>query len=139
MDTLKPWWKGLVYSLSFFVVIVIQSFSFHALMHQTMSLGVRMRAALISAVFKKVFCRVEFYMKNVLQIFYHDSNKIYFVAITRNLASMLEFFYCMKVFISFLARILSWTLMDNGQNWCSLFCFTALLVSDLCIIHIYMS
>ncbi|XP_053385666.1 multidrug resistance-associated protein 1-like [Mercenaria mercenaria] len=53
VDSSKPVWKGYVYSVAFFAVISVQSFSFHFLMHQTMTIGIRMRSALISAVFKK--------------------------------------------------------------------------------------
>ncbi|XP_060605432.1 multidrug resistance-associated protein 1-like [Ruditapes philippinarum] len=53
VDSSKPTWKGYVYSAAFFLVISVQSFTFHFLMHQTMTIGIRLRSALISAVFKK--------------------------------------------------------------------------------------
>ncbi|KAK3589166.1 hypothetical protein CHS0354_018871 [Potamilus streckersoni] len=46
-------WKGYILACAFFCVIVMQSFFFHQLNHQSTSLSLRVRSALISAVFKK--------------------------------------------------------------------------------------
>ncbi|KAL4217443.1 hypothetical protein ACF0H5_023893 [Mactra antiquata] len=54
-DYSKPVWKGYIYSIAFFVVITIQSFTFHALLHQSLTIGIRVRAALISTILKKSF------------------------------------------------------------------------------------
>ncbi|KAL5019777.1 hypothetical protein ScPMuIL_002669 [Solemya velum] len=46
-------WKGYVYASSFFLVAVLQSCLFHQNFHYGMTLGMRIRSALISAVYKK--------------------------------------------------------------------------------------
>ncbi|XP_053400561.1 multidrug resistance-associated protein 1-like [Mercenaria mercenaria] len=52
-DSQKPMWKGFIYSGAFFVVITGQSFCFHVQAHQARTVGIRMRSALMSAVFQK--------------------------------------------------------------------------------------
>ena len=47
-------WKGYVYAASFFVVAFLQSCFFHQNFHIGMTLGMRMRSALIAAVYRKV-------------------------------------------------------------------------------------
>ncbi|XP_071095599.1 multidrug resistance-associated protein 1-like [Haliotis cracherodii] len=46
-------WKGYVYACSFFVVAVTQSCFFHQHFHISMTLGMRIKSAVISAVYKK--------------------------------------------------------------------------------------
>ncbi|XP_052813608.1 multidrug resistance-associated protein 1-like isoform X2 [Mya arenaria] len=52
-DSDQPQWKGYVYSAGFIVVIILQSLFFHNMTHKTMTLGIRVRSALISSIFKK--------------------------------------------------------------------------------------
>ena len=59
-----PDWKGYVMASAFLAVILMQSFAFHQLMFQSVNLGLRVRSALIAAIFKKV---------NVLVIYFVDS------------------------------------------------------------------
>lgn len=47
-------WKGYVYATGFFVIALLQSTFFHQNFHIGMTLGMRMRSALIAAVYKKV-------------------------------------------------------------------------------------
>jgi len=47
-------WKGYLLTAAFFVTVLMQSFMFHQLFHWSMTLGLRIRSALISAVYKKV-------------------------------------------------------------------------------------
>ncbi|XP_021341468.1 multidrug resistance-associated protein 1-like [Mizuhopecten yessoensis] len=49
-------WKGYVYAASFFVVATIQSLCFHQNFHIGMTTGMRIRSALITAVYKKSIC-----------------------------------------------------------------------------------
>lgn len=46
-------WKGYVYAASFFVVATVQSLCFHQNFHIGMTTGMRIRSALITAVYKK--------------------------------------------------------------------------------------
>lgn len=46
-------WKGYVLAVGFFVTILIQSIMFHQQSYWTMTLGLRVRAALVSAVYRK--------------------------------------------------------------------------------------
>ncbi|XP_056010332.1 multidrug resistance-associated protein 1-like isoform X2 [Ostrea edulis] len=46
-------WKGYVYATGFFVIALLQSTFFHQNFHIGMTLGMRMRSALIAAVYKK--------------------------------------------------------------------------------------
>jgi len=47
-------WKGYLLASGFFVTILFQSVMFHQQSYWTMTLGLRVRAALISAVYRKV-------------------------------------------------------------------------------------
>lgn len=47
-------WKGYVYALGFFLIALLQSTFFHQNFHIGMTLGMRIRSALIAAVYKKV-------------------------------------------------------------------------------------
>ena len=53
-DSARPDWKGYIMASAFLAVILIQSFTFHQLMFQSINLGLRVRSVLISAIFKKV-------------------------------------------------------------------------------------
>lgn len=46
-------WKGYVYALGFFIIALLQSTFFHQNFHIGMTLGMRIRSALIAAVYKK--------------------------------------------------------------------------------------
>lgn len=50
----QAYWKGYIYAGGFFVVVVLQSGFFNMMLYQSMSIGMRIRAALIDAIFKKV-------------------------------------------------------------------------------------
>ncbi|XP_052284442.1 multidrug resistance-associated protein 1-like isoform X2 [Dreissena polymorpha] len=52
-DTTQPTWKGYVYSVGFFAVSVLQGLLMHNMYHQSMTLGIKLRSTLISAIFKK--------------------------------------------------------------------------------------
>jgi len=47
-------WKGYLFASMFFVTALINSFFFHQLYHIGMTLGMRIKASLIAAVYKKV-------------------------------------------------------------------------------------
>lgn len=49
-----PEWKGYLYAALFFVTTVMTSVFFHQLFHIGMTLGMRIKAALIAAIYKKV-------------------------------------------------------------------------------------
>ncbi|XP_060079836.1 multidrug resistance-associated protein 1-like [Ylistrum balloti] len=49
-------WKGYVFAASFFVVAFVQSLCFHQNFHIGMTTGMRIRSALITAVYKKSLC-----------------------------------------------------------------------------------
>ncbi|XP_060068351.1 multidrug resistance-associated protein 1-like [Ylistrum balloti] len=46
-------WKGYVLTAGFFLTVLMQSFLFHQVFHKSTTLGLRVRAVLISAVYKK--------------------------------------------------------------------------------------
>ena len=50
----EPAWKGYVYACAFFVAAVTASIFFHQQFHIGMTLGMRIKSACISAVYKKV-------------------------------------------------------------------------------------
>lgn len=52
--TWKEDWKGYVLAAGFFVTVLMQSFFFHQLFYWSVALGLRIRACLVSAVYKKV-------------------------------------------------------------------------------------
>jgi ATP-binding cassette subfamily C (CFTR/MRP) protein 1 len=52
-------WKGYLFAALFFVSAVLNSFFFHQLFHIGMTLGMRVKAAVIAAVYEKVRCFVE--------------------------------------------------------------------------------
>ena len=47
-------WKGYLFASMFFVTAIVNSFFFHQLYHIGMTLGMRIKASLIAAVYKKV-------------------------------------------------------------------------------------
>ena len=47
-------WKGYMFAALFFVSAVINSFFFHQLFHIGMTLGMRIKAVVIAAVYEKV-------------------------------------------------------------------------------------
>ncbi|XP_041372529.1 multidrug resistance-associated protein 1-like [Gigantopelta aegis] len=49
----EPQWQGFIFASSFFVVAIIQSTFFHMQFHIGMSLGMRIKSTLISAIYKK--------------------------------------------------------------------------------------
>ncbi|XP_048728231.2 multidrug resistance-associated protein 1-like [Ostrea edulis] len=51
--TWKEDWKGYVLAAGFFVTVLMQSFFFHQLFYWSVALGLRIRACLVSAVYKK--------------------------------------------------------------------------------------
>ena len=53
-ETDMPRWKGYFFASLFFLQALIYSFFFHQLFHIAMTLGMRIKAALIAAVYKKV-------------------------------------------------------------------------------------
>ena len=53
-DFSKPDWMGYIMASAFLAIILLQSFFFHQLMFQSINLGLRVRTALISTIFKKV-------------------------------------------------------------------------------------
>ena len=48
-------WKGYLFASMFFVTSVVNSFFFHQLFHIGMTLGMRIKASVIAAVYKKVW------------------------------------------------------------------------------------
>lgn len=53
-DTSEPDWKGYLYAGLLFVTAVIQSLFLHQYFHRCFTLGMRMRSAIVAAVYKKV-------------------------------------------------------------------------------------
>ncbi|XP_069110716.1 ATP-binding cassette sub-family C member 3-like [Argopecten irradians] len=51
--TYQQVWKGYVLTAGFFLTVLMQSFLFHQVFHKSTTLGLRIRAVLISAVYKK--------------------------------------------------------------------------------------
>ncbi|XP_050416423.2 multidrug resistance-associated protein 1 [Patella vulgata] len=49
----EPEWKGYVYASSFFVVAIVQSAFFHQNFHIGMTLGMRVKSSVISAIYRK--------------------------------------------------------------------------------------
>ena len=47
-------WKGYLYAFLFFISTVMTSIFFHQLFHIGMTLGMRVKATLIAAIYKKV-------------------------------------------------------------------------------------
>ena len=47
-------WKGYAYAVGFFVVAAVQSIFFHQLFHIGMTLGMRIKASVIAAIYQKV-------------------------------------------------------------------------------------
>lgn len=47
-------WKGYVLAAGFFLTVILQSFFFHQLFFWGVGVGLRIRACLVSAVYKKV-------------------------------------------------------------------------------------
>ena len=47
-------WKGYILAAGFFLTVLLQSFLFHQLFFWSVTLGLRIRASLVSAVYKKV-------------------------------------------------------------------------------------
>ena len=71
-------WKGYVYAAAFFVVSIVQSVFFHQLFHISMTMGMRMKSALIAAIYKKVIF-------TILGLFYlHFYEKVIFQKIPEN-------------------------------------------------------
>ncbi|KAJ8315790.1 LOW QUALITY PROTEIN: hypothetical protein KUTeg_007940 [Tegillarca granosa] len=54
----KQEWKGFVLAAAFFSVVLLQSFFFHQLFYFSQSLGLRIRAAIISRVYRKVMISI---------------------------------------------------------------------------------
>ncbi|XP_048240018.1 multidrug resistance-associated protein 1-like [Haliotis rufescens] len=52
-DTSSPVWVGYLLSLGMFVSVLVQAVTFHILNHYTIALGIRVRAALTSAIYRK--------------------------------------------------------------------------------------
>ena len=53
-DATEPDWKGYLYASILFVTAVIQSLFLHQYFHRCFTLGMRMRSAIVAAVYKKV-------------------------------------------------------------------------------------
>ena len=53
-DESEPEWKGYLYAVLLFVTAVIQSLFLHQYFHRCFVLGMRIRTAIIAAVYKKV-------------------------------------------------------------------------------------
>ena len=47
-------WKGYLFASMFFVTAIVNSFFFHQVFHIGITLGMRIKASLIAAVYKKV-------------------------------------------------------------------------------------
>ncbi|XP_046556239.1 multidrug resistance-associated protein 1-like [Haliotis rubra] len=52
-DASSPVWIGYLLSLGMFVSVLLQAVTFHVLNHYTIALGIRVRAALTSAIYRK--------------------------------------------------------------------------------------
>lgn len=55
-DRSQQAWRGYVYAVLMFIVAFIQSMLLHQYFHRCMVVGMRIRTALIAAVYKKVRC-----------------------------------------------------------------------------------
>ncbi len=53
-DESEPAWKGYVYAALLFIAAVIQSLCLHQYFHRCFVMGMRLRTAIIAAVYKKV-------------------------------------------------------------------------------------
>ncbi len=53
-DESEPAWKGYVYAALLFIAAVIQSLCLHQYFHRCFVVGMRMRMAIIAAVYRKV-------------------------------------------------------------------------------------
>ena len=53
-DTSEPDWNGYFYAVLLFVAAVIQSLFLHQYFHRCFRVGMRIRTAIIAAVYKKV-------------------------------------------------------------------------------------
>ena len=53
----QPDWKGYFYAALLFVTAMIQSLFLHQYFHRCLTLGMRMRSALVAAIYKKVYTR----------------------------------------------------------------------------------
>lgn len=64
-------WKGYVYASSFFVISMMASIMFNMNFHIGMTLGMRIKSALIAAVYKKVMC-----IETFLLLTYQTTHKL---------------------------------------------------------------
>ena len=53
-DLSEPAWKGYFYAVLLFVAAVVQSLLLHQYFHRCFVVGMRMRTAIIAAVYQKV-------------------------------------------------------------------------------------
>lgn len=53
-DRSEPSWKGYFYAVLLFVAAVVQSLLLHQYFHRCFVVGMRMRTAIIAAVYRKV-------------------------------------------------------------------------------------
>ena len=53
-DRDEPDWKGYFYAVLLFVTAVVQSLFLHQYFHRCFTLGMRMRSAIVAAIYKKV-------------------------------------------------------------------------------------
>ena len=53
-DRSEPAWKGYFYAVLLFVAAVVQSLLLHQYFHRCFVVGMRMRTAIIAAVYRKV-------------------------------------------------------------------------------------
>ena len=54
-DTSQPDWKGYLYAVLLFVVAVVQSLLLHQYFHRCFLVGMRVRTAVVAAVYNKVY------------------------------------------------------------------------------------
>ena len=53
-DESEPEWRGYVYAVILFLTAVVQSLFLHQYFHRCFTIGMRMRTAIIAAVYNKV-------------------------------------------------------------------------------------
>ena len=53
-DESEPSWKGYFYAVLLFVAAVVQSLLLHQYFHRCFTVGMRMRTAIVAAVYQKV-------------------------------------------------------------------------------------
>jgi len=62
-DRTQMVWRGYLYAVLLFMVAFVQSMMLHQYFHRCMVVGMRIRSALVSAVYKKVCLSFTVYMK----------------------------------------------------------------------------